>query len=66
MALEFHHYKGSKKFNIGKSIAVKSWSTVRKELKKCELLCSNCHRVEHADRSQEFLREVNGGCSSVG
>lgn len=44
-ALEFHHRdpKG-KDFEITKSM---SWDKILVELKKCDLLCSNCHREEH-------------------
>ena len=57
-AMEFHHVKGEKEFTIG-MVANKSWSIVVEELKKCELLCSNCHRIEHSNRgSEKFLIEV--------
>ena len=43
-ALEFHH-NGDKEFNISDS---KSLKRVKEEIKKCILLCSNCHRELHA------------------
>ena len=52
-ALEFHHRSG-KDFAIGQ-VANKSWSVIVKELKKCDLLCSNCHRIEHSKRTAEFI-----------
>lgn len=46
-ALEFHHLDPFKKeFNPSSSLSI-SWELVRKELDKCILLCSNCHREEH-------------------
>ena len=49
-AMEFHHRDGEKKeFEIG-GIANKKWSIIKKELLKCNLLCSNCHRIEHSTR----------------
>lgn len=49
-ALEFHHKDSSKKdFSIG-TVANKRWESIVNEIKKCELLCSNCHRIEHSDR----------------
>ena len=46
-ALGFHHRDPSKKdFQIG-SGAPKSWSRIVKELKKCDLLCANCHLEKH-------------------
>jgi hypothetical protein len=58
-AYEFHHSDPSeKKFAIG-SAANKSWSVIKKEVEKCELLCSNCHRIEHSgERCENFMKEV--------
>lgn len=56
-ALEFHHLE-DKKFTVGKEIAIKSWKTIEAELKKCELLCSNCHRIEHTSRTDAFIVEA--------
>lgn len=57
VALQFHHVRG-KDFAIS-SVAHKSWALIKAELKKCELLCANCHTVEHSDRASEaFLNEV--------
>lgn len=46
-ALEFHHLDPNEKdfdFNVGRR---RSWEKMVEELKKCVLLCSNCHREEH-------------------
>jgi len=57
-ALEFHHVNGKKDFTIGQ-VANKSWDSIVDELKKCIILCANCHRVEHSDRdSPRLLEEV--------
>jgi DNA-binding CsgD family transcriptional regulator len=46
-ALDFHHIDPSKKdFNLSQNFC-KSWDTIKKELDKCVLLCSNCHREVH-------------------
>ena len=56
-AFDFHHVKG-KDFTIG-NVANRSWAMVKKELAKCELLCRNCHSLEHcADRGDAFMAEV--------
>ncbi len=47
-ALEFHHRDPSKKdFGIAYKGAVRAWEIVKKELDKCDLLCSNCHKELH-------------------
>lgn len=48
-ALEFHHVDESTK-EIEPSYAIMRWSWDRavKELEKCVLICSNCHREVHA------------------
>lgn len=45
---DFHHLDPSKKdFNISRKGYTYSWDKVKKELDKCILLCSNCHRKRH-------------------
>lgn len=56
-ALEFHHISGDKKFGIS-SASQKSWEVVKKEVKKCILICSNCHRIEHSNYSDEIMMAV--------
>jgi 5-methylcytosine-specific restriction endonuclease McrA len=48
-ALEFHHVNPvEKEFSFGGSRASpKSWEMISEELKKCILLCSNCHHEVH-------------------
>lgn len=45
-ALEFHHLDPKEK-DFGISGKVLGWERIKKELEKCTLLCSNCHREEH-------------------
>lgn len=49
-ALELHHINPeTKEFSLGGMRArPKSWSIVVEELKKCVLLCANCHREVEA------------------
>ena len=58
-ALEFHHIDPSSKlFGIG-SGDTRSWESVREELDKCVLLCSNCHKeVESGMISPDLILEV--------
>jgi len=58
-ALSFHHIdKSTKKFNIS-SGRMKSarWSDILEEIKKCMLLCSNCHWEVHSneDGTYQFI-----------
>ena len=48
-ALEFHHIDPEEKdFSLSNTRAnPKNWSTLIKELQKCILLCSNCHKEVH-------------------
>jgi len=56
-ALQFHHLKG-KDFTIG-NVANKSWDSIKSEMKKCVLLCANCHMIEHSTKDGElFLKEA--------
>lgn len=43
---DFHHISGEKDFTISKANG-KSFTSIKKELDKCILLCSNCHRKRH-------------------
>lgn len=46
-ALEFHHIKSDKASNISTLIKNDSEQKILKEIKKCILLCANCHREVH-------------------
>ena len=47
-ALEFHHKNPAEKdFSISDKNVQTSWLLFKKELDKCSLLCSNCHREKH-------------------
>lgn len=47
-ALEFHHLNPNKK-DFGISGGTKSFETLRPEVDKCILVCSNCHREIHTN-----------------
>jgi hypothetical protein len=46
--LDFDHVTGVKKSNLSR---VKSLGAAMEEAKKCEVVCSNCHRVRTAVRT---------------
>ena len=66
-ALEFHHLNGTdKNFGLSEKGYARSWRRVEKELKKCVLLCANCHREIHAknaapDGNIRMKNRVNSG-----
>lgn len=44
---DFHHIDPTTKhIGVGKMMQL-SWTRVKLEVDKCELLCSNCHRIHH-------------------
>ena len=49
-ALDFHHRDGDKVVTISQIWRKKGWGKERilAEVAKCEVLCSNCHRIEHS------------------
>lgn len=57
-ALQFHHLNPNEKdFTIAGS-----WSLpldeIFKEINKCEVLCANCHSIEHATREYDFTAKT--------
>lgn len=55
VALEFHHPSGTKEFGVGNALN-RAWEYVLREVRKCQLLCSNCHKLVHTKRDEEFIR----------
>lgn len=47
-ALDFHHTNDNKGFSISSGNGQTSIETLKEEIKKCVVLCSNCHRLVHA------------------
>ena len=55
-AFDFHHINAIEKdFTI--SAKMTSWLAIEKELKKCVLLCSNCHREVHDGLHPGYLED---------
>ncbi len=50
---EFHHLKAEEKdFHWGQINGnIRGWDTIVNEIRKCVMLCSNCHREVHSKRS---------------
>lgn len=49
-AMDFHHKDSTQKESEISTSVRKGWSIkrIRAEIAKCEIICSNCHRTEHA------------------
>jgi len=45
-ALDFHH-NGDKEFDIARGIRCKNLEQIQEEIKKCMILCRNCHSELH-------------------
>lgn len=44
VAMDFHHTRGDKSRNVSQMAHYK-WENIKEELRKCEILCANCHRI---------------------
>jgi len=46
--LEFHHLESeNKEFDIGFAFGRYGFKRVKKEIEKCIIICSNCHKILH-------------------
>lgn len=53
--LEFDHRPDEKKdFNIARAVSgsTRSWNLIQKEINKCDVVCSNCHRIRTMVRGE--------------
>jgi len=57
-ALDFHHTNPNEKdFQISGRINIKHKEKILNEIKKCIILCANCHRIEHAVHVNEYINQ---------
>lgn len=57
IVLEFDHRpRVNKLFEIGRAVtsSLMSWKSVMKEIRKCDVVCANCHRRRTAARSKHY------------
>jgi len=59
-AFEFHHANSDKEVGVG-MILNRKWEIIKREVDKCTLLCSNCHRVSHSDYDNKEILEIVKG-----
>jgi DNA-directed RNA polymerase subunit M/transcription elongation factor TFIIS len=51
-ALQFHHKYGEKDSSIPEMVnSSNTWDVLLDELRKCDILCANCHIIEHTSSS---------------
>lgn len=59
-ALDFHHVDSKKKnFELSMDELYRSWDLIIKEIDKCLLVCSNCHREIHGGLNYPPQKKVN-------
>jgi hypothetical protein len=64
VALEFDHLnRGDKKFTVSARNITRSLSSIMSEVRKCRVLCANCHRV-HTYTNGHFnnISGTGGSC----
>ena len=55
-ALDFHHIDPDTKEFAVSTMKSLSLSRILEEIKKCEILCANCHRIKHYNARQKLVR----------
>lgn len=48
-ALQFHHKENNKLHSVSFMIRSYSIENIKTEISKCEVVCANCHFIEHYD-----------------
>lgn len=56
VVLEFDHVRGEKRKNVSELVEKCAWKSVADEIKKCEVVCRNCHRLRTAEQMQWHYR----------
>jgi hypothetical protein len=54
VVMDFDHVRGNKRFGLAKRVTA-SLATLAAEVEKCDVVCSNCHRLR-----TEYRRLTNG------
>ena len=57
--LEFDHVRGNKFMDVTKMVSgAYSWNRIQEEIDKCEVVCSNCHKIRTYTRSGSYRNLV--------
>jgi len=55
-ALDFHHEDPStKEYNVNRLVSNKQFTKAYEEIKKCIVLCANCHRIHHYEEKAGII-----------
>lgn len=52
-ALQFHHRNPNTKDAAWSELRKRTWTAIKKEIDKCDLLCANCHAEVHEELRQK-------------
>jgi hypothetical protein len=59
--LDFHHIDSStKEASVNKLIKYRAFKRAMEEVKKCLVLCANCHRIHHHDERENKKAKKKG------
>jgi hypothetical protein len=62
LVLEFDHLRDKRAFISVMVCRGDAWSAILEEIKKCDVVCANCHRRRTATRARNFrYRALFGG-----
>ncbi len=57
--MDLDHRENEEKItNLAKMIIRYAWETVLKEIEKCDIVCSNCHRIRTYNRKKRYNADV--------
>jgi hypothetical protein len=63
--MDFDHREPEKKSFSLNQARWKKWEEIEKEMAKCDLICSNCHRLRTYNRGQNIDAARKGGIASA-
>lgn len=63
--MDFDHRDASQKSFSLNQARWKKWEEIEKEMAKCDLVCSNCHRLRTFNRKQNVEAARKGGIASA-
>ena len=55
--MDFDHVRGRKQANVAELINTLSKKRIDTEIAKCEIVCSNCHRIRTHDRRMKKIEK---------